>query len=405
MRVVHERCCGLDVHKRTVVACVLTADGQQTRTFGTMTRDLIGLSEWLHLLDVNEVAMESTGVFWQPIYNVLEDTGMNVLVANARHIKAVPGRKTDVKDAEWLADLLRHGLIRGSAIPTRARRELRELVRYRLSLGRQRAQVAHRIHKVLEGANVKLSSVVTDIMGVSGRAMLEALINGTDSPEMIAELARGALRRKRTQLANALDGVVGPSQRLLLASHLRNLDFLTEEIDRLSSEIEEQLSPSQELLERLDTIPGVGERVAQAILAEIGTDVSRFPTGSHLASWARVCPSNDESAGKRRSSHIGPGNPWLRATLVEAAWAATHAKHTYLAAQYRRLAARRGHKRALIAVAHTILIIAYRIIRDGTIYEDLGSNYFDERDRRATLRRSVQRLERLGYKVTVEEAA
>ena len=242
-------------------------------------------------------------------------------------------------------------------------------------------------------------------MGVSGRAMLEALINGTDSPEMIAELARGALRRKRTQLANALDGVVGLSQRLLLASHLRNLDFLTEEIDRLSSEIEEQLSPSQELLERLDTIPGVGERVAQASLAEIGTDVSRFPTGSHLASWARVCPSNDESAGKRRSKHIGPGNPWLRATLVEVAWAATHAKHTYLAAQYRRLAARRGHKRALIAVAHTILIIAYRIIRDGTTYEDLGSNYFDERDRRATLRRSVQRLERLGYKVTVEEAA
>jgi transposase len=405
MRVVHERCCGLDVHKRTVVACVLTPEGQQTRTFGTMTRDLITLSEWLHSLDVDQVAMESTGVFWQPIYNVLEDTGMNLLVANARHIKAVPGRKTDVKDAEWLADLLRHGLIRGSAIPNRARRELRELVRYRMSLGRQRAQVAHRIHKVLEGANVKLSSVVTDIMGVSGRAMLQALITGNDTPEMIAELARGALRRKRIQLVAALEGVVGPSQRLLLASHLRNLDFLTEEIDRLSSEIEQQLSPSHELLERLDTIPGVGERVAQAILAEIGSDISRFPTGSHLASWARLCPSNDESAGKRRSSHIGPGNPWLRATLVEAAWAATHATHTYLAAQYRRLAARRGHKRALIAVAHTILIIAYRIIRDGGTYEDLGSNYFDERDRQATLRRSVQRLERLGYKVNVTEAA
>jgi transposase len=404
MRVVHERCCGLDVHKRTVVACVLTPEGQRTRTFATMTRDLIELSEWLHSLDVDQVAMESTGVFWQPIYNVLEGTGMNLLVANARHIKAVPGRKTDVKDAEWLADLLRHGLIRGSAIPTRARRELREMVRYRMSLGRQRAQVAHRIHKVLEGANVKLSSVVTDIMGVSGRAMLQALITGTDTPEMIAELARGALRRKRSQLVTALEGVVGPSQRMLLASHLRNLDFLTEEIDRLGREIEQQLSPSHELLERLDTIPGVGERVAQAILAEIGTDVSRFPTGSHLASWARVCPSNDESAGKRRSSHIGPGNPWLRATLVEAAWAATHATHTYLAAQYRRLAARRGHKRALIAVAHTILLIAYRIIRDGTTYEDLGSNYFDEHDRRATVRRSVQRLERLGYKVTVEAA-
>jgi transposase len=405
MRVVHERCCGLDVHKRTVVACVLTPEGQQTRTFATMTPDLIALSDWLHSMGVSRVAMESTGVFWQPIYNVLEGTGIDMLVANARHIKAVPGRKTDVKDAEWLADLLRHGLIRGSAIPSRARRELRELVRYRLSLSRQRAQVAHRIHKVLEGANVKLSSVVTDIMGVSGRAMLEALITGTESPEMIAELARGALRRKRGQLVDALEGLVGPNQRLLLASHLRNLDFLTAEIDRLSLEIEEQLRPSQELLKRLDTIPGVGQRVAQAILAEIGTDVSRFPTGSHLASWARLCPSNDESAGKRRSSHIGPGNPWLRATLVEAAWAATHATHTYLAAQYRRLAARRGHKRALIAVAHTILIIAYRIIRDGGTYEDLGSNYFDERNRRATLRRSVQRLERLGYKVTLTEAA
>jgi transposase len=405
MRVVHERCCGLDVHKRTVVACVLSPDGQQTRTFGTMTRDLLALGEWLQSLDVGHVAMESTGVFWQPIYNVLEDNGLDVLVANARHIKAVPGRKTDVKDAEWIADLLRHGLIRGSSIPSRARRELRELVRYRLSLSRQRAQVAHRIHKVLEGANIKLSSVLTDIMGVSGRAMVEALITGADSAETIADLARGPLRRKHNDLVAALEGLVGPNQRLLLASHLRNLEFLTQEIERLTAEIEAQLRPSQELLERLDTIPGVGPRVAQAILAEIGTDVSRFPTGSHLASWARVCPSNDESAGKRRSSHIGPGNPWLRATLVEAAWAATHAKHTYLATQYRRLAARRGAKRALVAVAHTILIIAYRIIRDGTTYEDLGSNYFDERDRRATLHRSIHRLERLGYKVTVEEAA
>jgi transposase len=394
----------MDVHKRTVVACVLSPDGQQTRTFGTMTRDLLALAEWLRSLDISHTAMESTGVFWQPIYNVLEDAGLNVLVANARHIKAVPGRKTDVKDAEWIADLLRHGLIRGSAIPSRARRELREMVRYRLSLTRQRAQVAQRIQKVLEGANVKLSSVVTDLTGVSGRAMLEALISSTDSLDTIADLARGRLRMKRPELVAALEGLVGPNQRLLLASHLRNLDFLAEEIERLNAEIEEQLRPFQELVERLDTIPGVGPRVAQAMLAEIGTDVSRFPTGSHLASWARVCPSNDESAGKRRSSHIGAGNPWLRGTLVEAAWAASHAKQTYLAGQYRRLAARRGTKRALIAVAHTILIIAYRIIRDGTTYEDLGSNYYDERDRQATLRRSLQRLERLGYKVTVEAA-
>ena len=404
MRVVHERCCGLDVHKRTVVACMMSPEGQQVRTFGTMTRDLLALAAWLQSEDIGHVAMESTGVFWQPIYNVLEDAGLDVLVANARHIKAVPGRKTDVKDAEWIADLLRHGLIRGSAIPSRARRELRELVRYRLSLSRQRAQVAHRIHKVLEGANIKLTSVVTDVTGVSGRAMLDALIAGSDSPDIMADLARGRLQRKRPELVAALEGVVGPNQRLLLASHIRNLDFLAEEIERLNAEIEQQLRPSQDLVERLDTIPGVGPRVAQAMLVEIGTDVSRFSTGSHLASWARVCPSNDESAGKRRSSHIGPGNPWLRGTLVEAAWAASHAKHTYLAAQYRRLAARKGAKRALVAVAHTILIIAYHIIRDGTTYEDLGSNYFDDRDRQATLRRSVKRLERLGYKVTVEAA-
>ena len=389
MRVVHERCCGLDVHKRTVVACVMSPEGQQVRTFGTMTRDLLALTEWLRSVDVNHVAMESTGVFWQPIYNVLEDAGLDVLVANARYIKAVPGRKTDVKDAEWIGDLLRHGLIRGSAIPSRARRELRELVRYRLSLSRQRAQVAHRIHKVLEGANIKLTSVVTDVTGVSGRAMLDALIDGSDSPDIMADLARGRLQRKRPELVAALEGVVGPNQRLLLSSHIRNLDFLAEEIERLNAEIEQQLRPSQDLVERLDTIPGVGARVAQAMLVEIGTDVVRFPTGSHLASWARVCPSNDESAGKRRSSHIGPGNPWLRGTLVEAAWAASHAKHTHLAAQYRRLAARRGTKRALVAVAHTILIIAYHIIRDGTTYEDLGSNYFDEHDRQATLRRSI----------------
>jgi len=309
----------------------------------------------------------------------------------------VPGRKTDVKDAEWIADLLRYGLIRGSAIPIRARRELRELVRYRLSLSRQRAQVAHRIHKVLEGANNKLTSVVTVLTGVSGRALIE----GSDSPDIMADLARGRLQRKRPELVAALEGVVGSYQRLLLASHIRNLDFLAEEIERLNVEIEQQLRPSQDLLERLDTIPGVGPRVAQAMLAEVGTDVSRFPTGSHVASWARLCPSNDESAGKRGSSHIGPGNPWLRST---AAWAASHAKQAYLAAEYRRFAARRGTKPALVAIADSILSIAYHIIRDETTYEDLGSNYFDERDPQATLRRSVKRLERLGYKVTVEAA-
>jgi transposase len=326
------------------------------------------------------------------------------LVVNAQHSKAVPGRKTDVKYAEWIADLLRHGLVRGSVIRDRPQRELRELVRYRRSLIQQRSQVINRMQKVLEGANVKLSSVVTDITGASGRAMLEALVVGTEAPEALAALARGSLQKKRPQLAAALRGLMGSHQRLLLGSQLRHLEFLESEIEGLSAEIAERLRPVDAALERLDTIPGVGRRAAEALLAEIGPDVSRFPTAVHLASWARLCPGNDESAGKRRSGRIGGGNPWLRAVLVEAAWAAARTKNTYLAAQYRRLAARRGSKRALIALAHTILVIVYHLLRDGTIYQELGGNYFDEHERQTVVRRSVRRLERLGYKVTVEVA-
>ena len=404
MRVIHERCCGLDVHKRTVVACVLTPEGKAVRTFGTMTEELLALADWLVEQRVSHVAMESTGVFWQPIYNLLEGTGPEVLVVNAQHIKAVPGRKTDVKDAEWIAELLRHGLVRGSVIPERGRRELRELVRYRASLIQQRAQVVLRIQKVLEGANIKLSAVASDVVGASGRAMLEALVAGQDEPEALAALARGSLQKKRPQLTAALRGSVGPHQRLLLGSHLRHLDFLATEIEHCSTAIAERLRPVQAQVDRLDSIPGVGRRTAETLVAEIGPDVRRFPTAAHLASWARVCPSNNESAGKRRSGRIRGGNRWLRSTLVEAAWAAARTKDTYLAARYRRLAARRGAKRALIALAHTILVIVYHLLRDGVTYQKLGGNYFDERDREATLRRSVRRLERLGYKVTVEAA-
>jgi transposase len=404
MQVVHERCCGLDVHKRTVVACVLTGAGRQIRTFSTLTEELLALADWLVDQGVTHVAMESSGVYWQPVYNLLEGTGLEVLVVNAQHIKAVPGRKTDVKDAEWIADLLRHGLVRGSVIRDRPQRELRELVRYRRSLIQQRSQVINRMQKVLEGANVKLSSVVTDITGVSGRAMLEALVAGTEAPEALAALARGSLQKKRPQLVAALRGSMGSHQRLLLGSQLRHLEFLEGEIDGLSAEIAERLRPCEAALEQLDTIPGVGRRGAEALLAEIGPDVSRFPTAAHLASWARLCPGNDESAGKRRSGRIGGGNPWLRGVLVEAAWAAARTKGTYLAAQYRRLAARRGSKRALIALAHTILVIVYHLLRDGTTYQELGGNYFDEHERQTVVRRSVRRLERLGYKVTVEVA-
>lgn len=404
MQVVYERCCGLDVHKKTVVACILTPDGRETRTFGTMTKDLLRLADWLVERQVTHVAMESTGVFWKPVYNLLEGLELTVLVINAQRIKAVPGRKTDVKDAEWIADLLRHGLVRGSYIPDRSQRELRELVRYRRSLIQQRAQVVNRIQKVLEGANIKLSAVATDVVGVSGRGMLEALVSGTEDPHILAALARGRLQQKRSALAEALQGLMGPHQRLLLGGHLRHLDFLDAEIARLDGEVAARMRPFEEALARLDTIPGVGRRTAEQVLAEIGVEMSRFPTAAHLASWARLCPGNDESAGKRKSGHTGGGNPWLRSTLVEAAWGAAHTRQTYLSAHYHRLAARRGGKRAAVAVAHTILVIIYHLLRKGTDYHDLGPNYFDERDRHATIQRCVRRIERLGYKVNLAAA-
>ncbi|GAC1521971.1 MAG: IS110 family transposase [Chloroflexota bacterium] len=404
MDVIYERCCGLDVHKKTVVACVMTPEGKQTRTFGTMTADVLRLGDWLESQGVTHVAMESTGVYWKPLYNVLEGLDLRLLVVNAQQIKAVPGRKTDVTDAEWIADLLRHGLLRASYIPDRSQRELQELVRHRRSLIRQRSQVVNRIQKGLEGANIKLASVVSNVVGLSGRAILDALVAGIDDPQTLANLAQGKVQAKRDQLTVALQGEVGAHQRFLLQSQLRHLDFLDEEIERVNGEIAERCRPFEDVITRLDTIPGVGPRIAEELVVALGTDLSRFPSARHLASWARLCPGNNESAGKRRSGSTGHGNPWLREMLVEAAWGASHTRNTYLAAQYRRLAARRGAKRAALAVAHTILVIAYHIIREGTVYEDLGGNYFDERERDRTIRRAVHRLERLGCKVSVEAA-
>jgi transposase len=404
MRVVYERCCGLDIHKKSVVACLLTDRQHETRTFGTMTADLLSLADWLQAVGCTHVAMESTGVYWKPIYNLLEGTGLTVLVVNARHVKAVPGRKTDVKDAEWLADLLRHGLLKASFIPDRRQRELQEVVRYRRSLVAERAREANRIQKVLEGGNIKLTSVISDVLGVSGRAMLEGIITGIDEPGELAARVTTHLKASPEQLEGALRGVVSPQQRQLLALQLEHITFLDEQISQLDAAIEEHLRPFAAELARLDTIPGVGVRAAQEIIAAIGTDMSRFPDAQHLASWAKLCPGTTESAGKRRSTSIGQGNTALRTTLVEAAWAASHTKHTYLAAQYHRLAARKGAKRALIAVAHSILVIVYHILKDGTEYQDLGANYFDERSKEATIRRTVQRLERLGVKVSVDAA-
>lgn len=402
MEVLYSRCCGLDVHQKTVVACLITPGGKEIRTFKTMTSDLLQLTDWIVAKGVTHVAMESTGVYWRPVYNILEALGITLLVMNAQHIKAVPGRKTDVKDAEWIADLLRHGLVMGSFIPDRPQRELRELVRYRRSLIRQRAQVVNRIQKVLEGANIKLSSVASNVMGASGRAMLEAISKGIEDPQILAGYAKGRLRGKRPELEEALRGLVGPHQRTMLQSQLRTIEFLDEEVFRMDEEIAERMRPFEEVLERVDGIPGMGRRTAEDVLAEIGDNVSRFPTAAHLASWAKVCPGNNESAGKRKTGKTGHGNPWLRDTLVEAAWGATRTRNTYLAAQYHRLAARRGTKRAIMAVAHSILIIVYALLKNGGKYQDLGGNYFDEHTRSSTLRRSIRRIEALGYQVELQ---
>jgi transposase len=402
MEVLYPRCCGLDVHKKTVVACVITPGGKEIRTFRTMTSDLLELADWIEAKDITHVAMESTGVYWHPIYNILETLGLTLLVMNAQHIKAVPGRKTDVKDAEWITDLLRHGLVVGSFIPNRPQRELRELVRYRRGLIRQRGNVVNRIQKVLEGANIKLSSVASNVVGTSGRAMLEAITNGVEDPQVLAGYAVGRLKKKHADLVEALTGVVGQHQRAVLRSQLRVIAFLDEEVSRMDAEIAERMLPFEEAVERIDGIPGMGRRTAEEVLAELGGGVSRFPTAAQLASWAKLCPGNNESAGKRKATTTGHGNPWLRDALVEAAWAASHTHGTYLAAQYHRLAARRGPKRAIMAVAHSILVIVYSLLRNGGQFRELGQNYFDERHKSATIRRAVRRIEGLGFQVQLQ---
>ncbi len=453
MEVINPACAGLDVHKKIVVACALVPGSngqwlQMIRTFSTMTSDLLALGDWLHSLGVQVIAMESTGEFWKPVYNLLEGH-FRLLVVNARHIKNVPGRKTDVKDAEWIADLLRHGLLRGSFIPERPQRELRDLTRQRTNLVQDRAAVINRLHKVLEWANLKLTSVVSDVSGASARAMLEALVAGETSPAVLANLAQGRLRNKRELLEQALTGLVSPHHRFLIAEHLIQLDNLDEQIDRFDAQISAYLdrlsappspadqdrvvptahstSPTSDAsatvpdtdtpaatlgtltwnaaLTLADSIPGIGLRLAQDILAETGIDMSRFPTAGHFASWAKLCPGHNESAGKRRSAAIGHGNRHLRAKLVQAAWAAVKVKDSYLAACYHRLASRRGVKRAIIAVAHRILIALYHILKRQEPFRDLGAAYYDERHRVQLLKRTERRFARLGLKLTVEPLA
>jgi len=409
MDVIHTHCAGLDVHKKTVVAAVIVPKEvgglhRETRTFETMTSGLLALSDWLLEHNVTHAAMESTGEYWKPIYNILEH-GFELLLVNAQHIKAVPGRKTDVKDAEWIAELLRFGLLKASFVPPEGQRELRELTRFRSTFIQERATLVNRLQKVLEGANIKVASVVSNVNGVSGKAMLKAIVEGTSKPEEMAELAKGRLKEKRELLVRSLEGRVKPHHRFLLSELLYQLEALDESISRFDQKIQEYCQPFEESVTLIDTIPGVARKVAEVIVSEIGTNMSCFPTANHLASWAGVAPGNNESAGKRLSGKTTKGNRALVSALTQAAHAASRTKNTYLSAQFHRVAARRGKKRAIMAVAHSILIIAYHLIKSREPYHDLGADYFDKRNAQSTAKRLVRRLQELGYSINLNPLA
>jgi transposase len=408
METLIERGCGLDVHKKTVAACVRVPGSkgtreQHVRTFGTMAAELVALREWLKTHGVTHVAMESTGVYWKPVWYVLEEA-FTCLLVNAAHVKQVPGRKTDVLDCAWIAQLLEHGLLRGSFVPPAPIRELRDLTRYRKSLIQEQTREANRLHKVLEDTGIKLASVASDILGVSGRAMLEALVRGTTDPAGLAELARGRLRAKLPALRQALAGRFRPHHAFLVSHLLAHLDYLDEAISTLSARLAELMAPFADELARLDTIPGVAQRTAEVVIAELGADMGQFPSDGHAASWAGLCPGNNESAGKHKPGKTRKGNRWLRTTLIEAAQAATRTDSA-LAAQYRRIMRHRGHKKAVVAVAHRILVIAYHLLSRQTTYRELGADYFDRRHAERATRRAIQVLERQGYRVRLEPAA
>jgi len=395
----------MDVHKDSITACIITPEGKEIQTFSTKTVFLLKLIDWIKEQGCTHVAMESTGVFWKPIVNLLEAESIEFLVVNATHMKAVPGRKTDVKDAEWIAELLRHGLLTASYIPNRNQRELRELVRYRRSIIEERARQHNRIQKVLEGANIKLSSVVSDILGVSSRDMLHAIADGEEDPEKLASFARRTMKRKKDELELALRGYVNPHQRLMIKTILNHIEFLNEQVEKLDREVSQRVTSFQEDVERLDSIPGIATRMAEQILSEIGTDIEKqFPSAAHLCSWAGLVPGHNESAGKRKSSKTKKGNKYLKSALTEAAHSVRGSKN-YLGALYRRTAARKGKKRAAISVAHAMLRISYYLLTRKEMYVDLGEDYFEKQKQQFIVRHSVQRLEKLGYTVTITEAS
>jgi transposase len=408
MEVLYRCCCGLDVHKKSITACVLWADGKrrkEKRRFEAFTEDLLKLAEWLRECGVTHVAMESTGVYWKPVWNILEGQFTEVLLVNAQHIKAVPGRKTDQKDSEWIAQLLQHGLLKASFIPPRPTRELRDLTRYRVSLAQECNRVANRIQKVLEDANIKLASVATDALGASGRQMIQALIGGEQDSAVLAQMAKGLLRNKIPQLKLALQGRVNEHHRFLLNEMLDDLRHIESKMTKVEAEIEGRLRPFQDEVARLCTIPGVDRVTAWGLLAEMGLNMEQFPSAAHLASWAGMCPGNFESAGKRLSGRTRKGSRFLRRHLCQAAWAVSTKRDSYLSALFRRLAARRGNKRATMAVGHAILVIAYYLLKRQESYRDLGPNYFDQKNPESLRRSLVKRLERIGYAVSLTPLA
>jgi len=408
MNVLYKRCAGLDVHKEEVVACVRVVKKSkathEVRRFATTTLGLLELVEWVEASACTHVAMEATGVYWKPVFHILEGH-VEIVLANAAHIRNVPGRKSDVNDAVWIADLLAHGLIQASMVPPTPILELRDLTRTRKQLTREIGQHTQRMQKVLEDANVKLSSVVSDIMGMSGRRIIQAIIEGESDPDTLAQLGDHRLHHSHTQLTEALGGRVTAHHRFMLAQHLRMIDELERSINEFDQRIEVALTPFRDEIERLTTIPGVSTVAAQIIIAEIGADMSKFPTSGHLISWAGLCPRLDESAGKRRSTRIRKGAPWLKTLLVQCAWAASRSKESYLRAQFLRIKARRGPKKAAIAVAASILTAVYHMLKDKVEYHDLGSDYFIRRDSERVAERLASRIRDLGFDVHIQKAA
>lgn len=407
MEVVYPRCAGLDVHKETVVACARIADSgsptQEVRTFATTTSGLLNLADWLSSHGVEHVGMEATGVYWKPVWHVLEGH-FELVLANAAHVKNVPGRKTDVNDAVWLADLLAHGLIRASFVPPTQVQELRTLTRTRKQFVRERGSHVQRIEKILEDANLKLSVVLTDIMGKSGRAVLQAIVDGHDGADQLASCVTTRIKATRSEVLEALRGHITAHHRFMIKLHLEHVDALDKAIASIETEVGLGLAPFRESADHLSTMPGLSAVSASVIVAEIGVDMSRFATPAHLLSWACLCPRDDESAGKRRSTRLRKGGVWLKTTLVQAAWAAVRVKNSYLQAQFHRLRARRGAKKAIIAVAASMLTAAWYMLRNQTDWQDLGATHFDRADRQKTANRLVKRLEQIGYTVQLAAA-